>query len=117
MFILDNDLKFPPVEMADEDGLLAIGGDLKTERLLLAYSNGIFPWYNENEPIGWWSPDPRFVLFPEEIIVSKTMKKLIHAGSFEFSCNTDFSAVIQNCRNIRRKEQAGTWISPAMQKA
>ncbi len=103
--------------MADGDGLLAIGGDLSVERLLLAYRNGIFPWYNEDEPIYWWSPDPRFVLFPAELVVSKSMKKVLHDDDFQFSCNTAFIEVIRNCKMISRKGQAGTWISPAIQKA
>ena len=117
MFLLTEELIFPPVNLADEDGLLAIGGDLSTERLLLAYRKGIFPWYNEDEPIGWWSPDPRFVLFPGELVISKSMRKILQAGSFQFRVNTDFSAVMQNCKTISRKGQEGTWISPAMQKA
>lgn len=103
--------------MADKDGLLAIGGDLSTERLLLAYRSGIFPWYNENEPICWWSPDPRFVLFPGELKISKSMNTILKQDNFQFTCNKAFEAVIKNCRNIPRKDQPGTWISPAVQKA
>ncbi len=117
MFLLTKELAFPPIEMADEDGLLAIGGDLGTARLLLAYRSGIFPWYNEDEPICWWSPDPRFVLFPGELKVSKSMNTVLHNASFHFSCNKDFSAVIQHCKTIMRRGQPGTWISAAVQKA
>ncbi len=117
MYLLSADLVFPPVEMADEDGLLAIGGDLGTERLLLAYSKGIFPWYNEEEPICWWSPDPRFVLFPTELKVSKSMRAILGNGKFRFSINKAFDRVMQNCKTITRKGQAGTWITPAVQKA
>jgi leucyl/phenylalanyl-tRNA--protein transferase len=117
MFFLNKDLIFPPVEMADEDGLLAIGGDLSTERLLLAYRKGIFPWYNEDEPICWWSPDPRFVLYPEELKVSSSMRTVLNNGKFRFTINRSFTEVIQNCKTITRKGQAGTWISPAVQKA
>ena len=117
MFILNKELFFPPPEMADEDGLLAIGGDLCTERLLLAYRSGIFPWYNEDEPICWWSPDPRFVLYPDEIKVSSSMKTVLQNGTFRFTINRAFIQVIQNCKTVSRKEQDGTWISPAMQKA
>ena len=117
MYLLSADLVFPPVEMADEDGLLAIGGDLGTERLLLAYSKGIFPWYNEEEPICWWSPDPRFVLFPTELKVSKSMRAILGNGKFRFTINKAFDRVIQNCKTITRKGQAGTWITPAVQKA
>ena len=117
MFILNKELFFPPPEMADEDGLLAIGGDLCTERLLLAYRSGIFPWYNEDEPICWWSPDPRFVLYPDKLIVSSSMKTVLQNGKFRFTTNRAFIQVIQNCKTVSRKEQDGTWISPAMQKA
>ena len=117
MFILNNDLYFPPLEMADEDGLLAIGGDLSTERLLLAYRNGIFPWYNEDEPIGWWSPDPRFVLSPSQLKISNSMKTVLQNGRFRFTVNRAFTQVIQNCKTVTRKDQDGTWISPAMQNA
>jgi len=117
MFILSDKLFFPPLEMADEYGLLAIGGDLSTERLLLAYRSGIFPWYNEGEPICWWSPDPRFVLYPEELKVSSSMKTVLHNGTFRFTINRAFVQVIQNCKTVTRKGQDGTWISPAMQNA
>ena len=118
MFLLTDELQFPPVELAGEDGLLAIGGDLSTERLLLAYRSGIFPWYDEvHEPICWWSPDPRFVLFPAELKISKSMHTVMNAGRFQFKTNTDFLGVIQNCKTIARKGQGGTWISPSIQKA
>ena len=92
VYLLDDNLWFPPVEEADSDGLLAVGGDLSAERLLLAYHSGIFPWYNEDDPLMWWSPDPRFVLFPAELKVSKSMKQVIDRRVFEFrfvhgSCN------------------------------
>ena len=117
MFLLNNDLIFPPVEMADEDGLLAIGGDLSNERLLLAYRKGIFPWYNEDEPICWWSPDPRFVLYPAELKVSSSMRTTLNNGKYRFTINRAFTQVIQNCKTITRKGQDGTWISPPVQKA
>ncbi len=117
MFLLNKELFFPPLTMADEDGLLAIGGDLSTERLLLAYSSGIFPWYNEDEPICWWSPDPRFVLYPDELKISNSMKTVLQNGKFRFTINRAFTPVIQNCKTISRKGQDDTWISPAMQKA
>lgn len=117
MFVLNKELFFPPLTMADEDGLLAIGGDLSTERLLLAYRSGIFPWYNEDEPICWWSPNSRFVLFPAELKVSRSMRTILNNGKFRFTINRAFIQVIQNCKTITRKDQAGTWISPAMQKA
>ena len=117
MFLLTDELFFPPIKSADEDGLLAIGGDLSTERLILAYSNGIFPWYNEGEPICWWSPNPRFVLFPSDLKVSKSMQTVLNNGRFRFTINRNFTGVIQSCKAITRKGQQGTWISPAMQKA
>jgi leucyl/phenylalanyl-tRNA---protein transferase len=117
MFLLNKELFFPPLTVADEDGLLAIGGDLSTERLLLAYRSGIFPWYNEDEPICWWSPNPRFVLYPDELKVSNSMKTVLQNGKFRFTINRAFTQVIQNCKTVSRKDQGGTWISPAMQKA
>ena len=112
MFLLTNELVFPPVEMANEDGLLAIGGNLSTDRLLLAYKNGIFPWYNEEEPICWWCPNPRFVLFPKEIRISKSMQTVLNNGSFRFTINKAFDKVIASCKTITRKDQEGTWIQP-----
>jgi leucyl/phenylalanyl-tRNA--protein transferase len=102
---------FPSVEEADEDGLLAVGGDLSVERLLNAYENGIFPWYNHDEPILWWSPNPRFVLFPEELKVSKSMQQLIRKETFAFTYNIAFEEVICNCSAVPRKDQDGTWIT------
>lgn len=108
---LDDSLWFPPVEEALPDGLLAVGGDLRFERLLLAYQNGIFPWYNEDEIPMWWSPDPRFVLFPEELKVSKSMQQTFKKAHFEFRTDTAFEQVIENCSRIPRKGMDGTWIS------
>ncbi len=117
MVLLNNQLIFPPVEMTTEEGIIAIGGDLGIERLLLAYQSGIFPWYSEGEPIVWWSPDPRFVLFPEKLRVTKSMQSVINNGSFRFTINRAFTSVLQNCKTIYRKEQEGTWITPAVQQA
>ncbi len=111
VYMLDDTLWFPPVAEAMPDGLLAAGGDLSVERLLLAYQSGIFPWYNEDEIPLWWSPDPRFVLFPDELKVSKSMKQIIKRGDFEFGVNNDFVTVISNCSTIKRDGQPGTWIS------
>ncbi|MEZ5017301.1 MAG: leucyl/phenylalanyl-tRNA--protein transferase [Flavipsychrobacter sp.] len=108
--VLDDTLWFPPVEQALPDGLLAIGGDLSTERLLLAYRNGIFPWFDDDVPL-WWSPDPRFVLYPEELKVSKSMKQLLKKEAFCFKTNTNFEQVITNCQQQPRKDQDGTWIT------
>ncbi len=110
MVILDDKLWFPSPHEAMEDGLLAIGGDITTARLLLAYRNGIFPWYNDEIPL-WWHPNPRFVLFPDEIKISKSMKQLLNRETFDFKVNTAFKDVVINCKNIIRKEQDGTWIN------
>src|SRR5450432_678327 len=110
LIALNETLQFPPAEMADEDGLLAIGGDLSRERLLHAYRNGIFPWY-ENKYILWWCPDQRFVLFPPELKISKSMKQLIKKDAFSFTINKAFAEVIGNCKTSPRKEQLGTWIT------
>lgn len=103
--------EFPPLELADEDGLLAVGGNLTPEQLLYAYSCGIFPWYNENEPILWWSPNPRFVLYPHELYVTKNNRKLFNKKNFEITYDQDFEGVIENCQQVRRKDQQGTWIT------
>jgi leucyl/phenylalanyl-tRNA---protein transferase len=116
VFALDNELYFPPVELAEPDGLLAIGGDLSSERLLLAYRRGIFPWY-EGQFILWWSPDPRFVLFPGELKVSKSMKVLLNKNVFEFTINKSFKQVIHNCKELKRPGQIGTWITDEVESA
>lgn len=116
VFQLTNDLIFPPVDLAEPDGLLAYGGDLSTDRLLLAYSEGIFPWYDE-PPILWWSPDPRFVLFPAELKVSSSMKQVLKKGIFTFTVNKDFRGVIRGCKQSPRPGQDGTWISGDVEKA
>ena len=117
MFILTEELSFPPIESADESGFLAIGGDLGANRLLLAYRSGIFPWYSEDEPICWWCPDPRFVLFPAELKISKSMSQVIKKDHFQFTVNKAFAEVITNCKNVYREGQAGTWISDEMKAA
>ena len=114
---LTEKLEFPPVEKASSEGLLAVGGDLSTERLILAYSNGIFPWFNEDSLILWWSPDPRMVLYPQKIKLSKNMRKLIQEDRFKITKNQCFDEVILQCANISRKGQDGTWITEAMIKA
>lgn len=117
MYILSNQHFFPPVQTANEDGIVAVGGDLDPERLLLAYRSGIFPWYNEDEPIIWWSPDPRFVLFPDQLKVSKSMQSVLRNGKFRFTINRVFTQVIQQCKTVAREGQDGTWITPAVQAA
>jgi leucyl/phenylalanyl-tRNA--protein transferase len=116
LYILNDRLWFPPVNETLKDGLLAVGGDLNTERLLLAYQNGIFPWYEGDIPL-WWCPDPRFVLFPGELIISKSMKKLLKRNTFEFTVNKAFEEVIYNCRYVKREYQHGTWITDEVQTA
>ena len=106
IYSLGPDLVFPHPSLS-EDGLLAVGGDLSTERLVLAYKNGIFPWYNEEEPILWWSPDPRFVLFPEELKVSKSMRPYFNQGKFRVTIDQVFDQVIDNCSNVPRIGQEG----------
>ena len=117
MYFLNKTISFPPVYKANENGLLAIGGDLSIERLLLAYRSGIFPWYNEDEPILWWCPDPRFVLFPEKLKFSKSMKPVLQNGKFNFTINKAFEQVIQHCKTIARKDQEGTWIQADVQRS
>lgn len=116
LFSLDEEIVFPPVHLAEPDGLLAMGGDLSTQRLLHAYKNGIFPWY-EGEHILWWCPDPRFVLFPEELKVSKSIKTLLNKKEFEFTVNKAFAQVIHHCKKIKRPGQQGTWITDEVEKA
>ncbi len=109
--------EFPPVNVANENGVLAIGGDLSVERLKLAYKRGIFPWYGEGSPIMWWSPDPRFVLFPEELRVSKSMRPYFNQGKFRVTFDTNFEAVISNCATIQREGFNSTWIIDDMKEA
>lgn len=108
---------FPEPKLADEDGLLAIGGDLSVDRLLLAYSHGIFPWFSEETPILWYSPHERFVLFPERVKVSSSMKQVMRSGKFRLTFNEQFSEVISACAEVPRDGQYGTWITPDMKKA
>jgi len=110
-------MQFPDVSEADSNGLLAIGGDLSVERLLLAYNSGIFPWYEEGQPILWWSPNKRLVLFLDKFKVSKSLRNTIKSKKFRVSYNTAFSQVIENCSAIKREGQAGTWITTRMQQA
>lgn len=114
MFYLSSNLFFPPVSQANYDGILAIGGDLSAERLLLAYKSGIFPWFEEGEPIIWWSPDPRMVLFLDELVVSKSMRNILNRKIFTVTFNQNFRDVISNCQNIERDGQNGTWITNEM---
>lgn len=115
--LLDDSLIFPNPALAEADGLLAIGGDLSTARLEVAYKNGIFPWFSEGDPILWYSPHQRCVIFPERIKVSKSMKKIIKSGDFNLTENQAFADVIYNCANAPRIGQDGTWITNEMQEA
>ncbi|MFK5958457.1 MAG: leucyl/phenylalanyl-tRNA--protein transferase, partial [Lutibacter sp.] len=118
MYLLSKELVFPPVHLANKDGLLAVGGDLSVERLLLAYKSGIFPWYNQGEPIIWYSPNPRMVLFPKDLKISKSMKQVIRRGDFTVTFNQNFEEVISNCKHIfRASDQGETWITNEMQQA
>lgn len=117
VFRLTSELAFPSPECADPDGLLAVGGDLSVKRLLLAYSLGIFPWYSKGSPILWWSPDPRLVLFPSELKVSRSLRQSMKKERFRVTFNSDFEAVIRNCAHVRRRGQRGTWITEEMIRA
>ncbi|WP_293891176.1 leucyl/phenylalanyl-tRNA--protein transferase [Flavobacterium sp.] len=111
MYFLTKELYFPPVDEASIEGVLAIGGDLSIERLLLAYRSGIFPWFNEDEPILWWSPSERMVVVPSIYKVSKSIRNLLNQNKFQITFNQNFREVITNCQQVERKEQDGTWIT------
>ena len=117
VYQLSEDLVFPPPHLASKSGLLAIGGDLSRKRLLLAYSMGIFPWYSAGEPILWWSPDPRLVLYPDEFKVSKSLKKIIKKQAFRVTMDRAFEDVITQCAQVRLENQEGTWIVDDMVQA
>lgn len=117
IFKLNETLVFPSPELADEDGLLAVGGDLSVERLILAYSKGIFPWYSDDTPVLWYSPHKRFVLYPQKIKISKSMKRLVKSEIYRVTENRAFVQVINNCAGVKRKNQDGTWIVADMQQA
>ncbi|MEO0471287.1 MAG: leucyl/phenylalanyl-tRNA--protein transferase [Bacteroidota bacterium] len=117
VFSLNQQIFFPPPHMANPDGILAIGGDLEPERLLLAYEMGIFPWYSEDEPIIWWSPDPRCILDIKELKISKSMKQIMRNRGFRFSFDQAFMEVLNHCRTIERKDQQGTWITDDISRA
>lgn len=117
MYFLTKELYFPPVEEASYEGILAVGGDLSIERLLLAYKNGIFPWFDADEPILWWAPSERMVVNPNDYKVSKSMRNILNRNIFDVTINKDFESVIKNCQQIDRKDQDGTWISDAIIKS
>ena len=111
---LDDTIEFPPLSEANNDGLLAVGGDLSSKRVLLAYQSGIFPWYEANQPLLWWAPNPRFVLYPSKLKVSKSSKRLLKSKKFEVSVNRNFKDVILACAKVKRQSQSGTWITNKM---
>ncbi len=117
MRFLNEELWFPELSEASEEGILAIGGDLSVARLLLAYRSGIFPWFERDEPVLWWSPDPRFVLFPKQLKVSKSMRQVLRKNTFKVTVNTAFKAVITACAEAKRHGQIGTWITDNMHDA
>ncbi len=117
MHYLNENIWFPDVNETTEDGLLAIGGDLSSERLMYAYKHGIFPWFEKNQPILWWSPDPRMVLFPKELKVSKSMRQVLRNSDFKVTVNTSFNKVIKECSFVKREGQSGTWITDDMVEA
>jgi leucyl/phenylalanyl-tRNA--protein transferase len=117
VFALSDRLSFPPPHLAIKEGLLAVGGDLSVERLLLAYRSGIFPWYSEGEPILWWSPDPRLVLYPDELRISRSLRKVIKKKLFHITFDRAFESVIHGCAVAKRSYGEGTWITDEMKAA
>jgi len=117
IFRLDERLVFPKPALAEEDGLLAVGGDLSVDRLVLAYQNGIFPWYGEDSPILWYSPHERFVIYPKKLKISKSMRQVLRSGKFSVTTNTCFDCVIEACSKVEREGQDGTWITDDMKAA
>ena len=119
MFFLSDKIEFPEVHFADKNGILAIGGDLTIPRLKLAYASGIFPWYSSGEPIAWFSPDPRMVLYPKDLKITKSMKQVLKSHRFRISYNEAFTEVISHCKTIDRSSQgeSGTWITNEMKEA
>ena len=114
VYLLSDELIFPSPKLAAQGGLLAVGGDLSQQRLLLAYRMGIFPWYSENEPIMWWSPDPRLILYPNQLKISKSLKKTLNKGDFELTMDQAFEDVITACARSRTETHEGTWILDEM---
>ena len=114
IYRLSNKIIFPPPHLAEDDGLLAVGGDLSEARLLLAYSMGIFPWYSKGDPLLWWSPDPRLVLLPEDLKISRSLSQTIKKGIFKITLDTAFGPVIRNCADIHRHADGDTWITDEM---
>lgn len=115
--MLTEELVFPPPGEARSDGLLAVGGDLSAERLMLAYSMGVFPWYSEGSPILWWSPDPRQVLYPEELKVPRSLRQTIKRGTYEITMDRAFDDILSQCAGVHAEADGGTWITPDMRRA
>jgi leucyl/phenylalanyl-tRNA--protein transferase len=113
VFRLTEELAFPPVELSTKEGIIAIGGDLSPERLILAYKSGIFPWYMDKSPILWWSPDPRFVLFTDELVIPKSMHRILNKEMFRFTFDSRFDEVIYSC-SLPRRSESSTWLVPEM---
>ncbi len=116
VFYLSEENIFPPIDLAEPNGILAVGGDLSAERLLSAYSRGIFPWFSDDSPIIWWSPDPRFVIFPGDVYMSKSMRQVLRRGDFTITIDREFDEVVRQC-SMPRKHEDGTWITSEMMKA
>jgi leucyl/phenylalanyl-tRNA--protein transferase len=114
VFLLSDTIDFPPPHLASKDGLLAVGGDLNPKRLILAYRMGIFPWFSDGDPILWWSPDPRLVLYPHEIKISRTLKKVLKKNTFSVTMDLAFDEVINQCAQVRLQKKQGTWIVEEM---
>ena len=117
MFFLDDKIEFPPINTASSEGIIAVGGDLLPDRLIYAYKKGIFPWFDEDSLILWWCPDPRMVLFPDKLKVTKSMKQILKSNRFQVTFNKAFKDVVSNCSSIKRDGQDGTWISNDMKNA
>lgn len=117
MIWLTEKIEFPSYNLASREGIIALGGDLSSERLIYAYQNGIFPWFSEGDPIVWYFPKKRMVLFPDELKISKSMRKIIQRNDFQITENKAFEQVIYNCKNIKRKDDLGTWITNEMEEA
>ena len=117
VYFLSDEIAFPSSHLASENGILAVGGDLSEERLLTAYRQGIFPWYSQGDPIIWWSPDPRLVIYPDEIKISRSLAKIIKKDVFDITIDTAFEKVIRSCAKVRLKKNEDTWILEDMIKA
>ena len=114
MYHLSEELRFPSPHLATKEGIVAVGGDLRPERVLLAYRKGIFPWFEQDEFLIWWSPDPRMVLFPDQLRISKSMRSFLRKHPYEITFNKAFNQVVKSCAGVKRFGQTGTWITPGL---